>query len=61
MFDREGKKVQTITCEKFSRPVGVAVDKDDSIYVSDMSNSFEFSKEGKLACKSSWKKRHTTS
>ena len=50
VFDREGKKVQTITCEKFSQPNGVAVDKDDNIYVSDMSNSslFKFSKEGKL-------------
>ena len=50
MFDREGKKVQTITCEKFSYPNGVAVDKDDNIYVSDDGNSslFKFSKEGKL-------------
>ena len=50
VFDREGKKVQTITCEKFSRPNGVAVDKDDTIYVSDWSNCslFKFSKEGKL-------------
>ena len=50
VFDREGKKVQTITCEKFSQPSGVAVDKDDSIYVSDMHNCslLKFSKEGKL-------------
>ena len=50
VFDREGKKVQTITCENFSRPFGVAVDKDDNIYVSDYGNSllFKFSKEGKL-------------
>ena len=50
VFDREGKKVQTITCERFSYPNGVAVDKDDNIYVSDMDNSslFKFSKEGKL-------------
>ena len=50
VFDREGKKVQTITCEKFSRPKGVAVDKDDNIYVSDDSNCslLKFSKEGKL-------------
>ena len=50
VFDREGKKVQTITCEKFSRPMGVAVDKDDNIYVSDWDSSslFKFSKEGKL-------------
>ena len=50
VFDREGKKVQAITCKKFSRPFGVAVDKDDNIYVSDWGNSslFKFSKEGKL-------------
>ena len=50
VFDREGKKVQTITCEKLSSPNGVAVDKDDNIYVSDWSNCslFKFSKEGKL-------------
>ena len=50
VFDREGKKVQTITCEKLSSPIGVAVDKDDNIYVSDRTNCFlfKFSKEGKL-------------
>ena len=35
MFDKDGKKVQTITHETFSHPTGVAVDKDDNIYVSD--------------------------
>ena len=50
VFDREGKKVQTITSEKLSSPNGVAVDKDDNIYVSDNCNPslFNFSKEGKL-------------
>ena len=50
MFDKDGKKVQTITHEKFSRPIGVAVDKDDNIYVSDngISSLFKFNKEGKL-------------
>ena len=50
VFGRECEKVQTIACEKFSYPSGVAVDKDDNIYVSDRSNSslFKFSKEGKL-------------
>ena len=50
VFDREGKKVQTITCEKLSSPSGVAVDKDDNIYVCDINNSslLKFSKEGKL-------------
>ena len=50
VFDREGKKVRTITSEKFSQPVGVAVDKDDNIYVSDYDKSsiLKFNKEGKL-------------
>ena len=50
VFYRKGKKVQTITSEKFSRPNGGAVDKDDNIYVSDWSNCslFKVSKEGKL-------------
>ena len=48
VFDRERKKVQTIMCGK-STP-GVAVDKDDNIYVSNSKNSLihKFSKEGKL-------------
>ena len=50
MFDRDGKKVQTIAHEAFSRPIGVAMDKDDNIYVSDYGNSslFKVNKEGKL-------------
>ena len=53
MFDKDGKKVQTITHEKFLHPIyptGVAVDKSDNIYVSDYGSSslFKFSKEGKL-------------
>ena len=50
VFDREGKKVQTITSETFLRPAGVAVDKDDNIYVSDIRNSslFKFSEKAKL-------------
>ena len=50
MFDKDGKTVQTVTCEKFSRPVGVAVDKADNIYVCDDGNNslFKFSKGGKL-------------
>ena len=49
-FDREGKNVRTITSEKISQPVGVAIDKDDNIYVLDWSNSslLKFNKEGKL-------------
>ena len=50
VFDKEGMKVQTITCEEFSYPSGIAVDKDDNIYVSDMvkCSLLKFSKEGKL-------------
>ena len=50
MFDKDGKKVQAIVHETFSRPIGVAVDKVDNIYVSDYGNSslLKFSKEGKL-------------
>ena len=58
VFDKDGKKVQTITHKKvqtithkkFSGPTGVAVDKDDNIYASDFGNSslLKFSKEGKL-------------
>ena len=50
MFDKDGKKVQTITHKKFLHLAGVAVDKSDNIYVSDYGSSslFKFSKEGKL-------------
>ena len=50
VFDREDKKVQAIKSDKLSHPTGVAVDKDDNIYVSDDSNCLllKFSKEGKL-------------
>ena len=48
VFDKDGKKVQTIMSGK-STP-GVAVDEDDNIYVSNSKNSLlhKFSKEGKL-------------
>ena len=50
MFNKDGKKVQTITQEKLLHPAGVAVDEDDNIYVTDSGSStlFKFSKEGKL-------------
>ena len=50
VFDKNGEKVQTVTCEKLSNPKGVAVDKEDNIYVSDVGNHsvFKFSKEGEL-------------
>jgi len=48
VLDKDGKKVQTMTCGKFSNAMGVAVDKDENIYVSDHYSLFKFSKEGKL-------------
>ena len=50
VYDKNGKKVQTITHEKLTNPTGVAVDEDDNIYVTDYINCslFKFSKEGKL-------------
>ena len=54
VFDNDGNKLQTITCDKFSSVSGIAVDKDDNIYVSDIgtwgnnSSIFKFNKEGEL-------------
>ena len=50
VFGKESKKVQTITSKEFLHTMGVAVDKDDNIYVSDTGKSsvFKFSKEGNL-------------
>ena len=50
VLDKEGKTVQTITCDKFSCLTGVAVDKDNNIYVSNLGTSslLKFNKEGKL-------------
>ena len=50
VFDKDGQKVQTVTHEKISKPNGVAVDKEDNVYVSDNGNDslFKFSREGKL-------------
>jgi len=48
VFDKDGKEIRTVTCGKFSYPMGVAVDKDENIYVSEGNSLFKFSKEGKL-------------
>ena len=49
VFDKDGNRIQTIECERLKWVRGVAVDKDDSIYVTDDSHSIlKFSKEGKL-------------
>jgi len=39
-----------VTCERFSFPIGVAVDKDENIYVADYGNSLlsKFSREGNV-------------
>ena len=49
VFGEDGK-VQTMTCEKLSNPTGVAVDREDNIYVSDHWNHsvFKFNREGEL-------------
>ena len=50
VFDKDGMKIQTVMCEKFSSPIGVAVDNHENIYVMDHSRDslFKFSKEGEL-------------
>ena len=50
VFNKDGKKMQTISHEKLLNPAGVAVDESDNIYVTDSGNStlFKFSREGKL-------------
>ena len=50
VFDKVGNRIQTIECERLRGATGVAVDKDDSIYVTDGNGDsvFKFSKEGKL-------------
>ena len=48
VFDKDGKKIQTITSEKCLYPDGLTIDKHDNIYVSDGNSLFKFSKEWKL-------------
>ena len=47
VFDKDGKKVQTITSEKCYCPDGLTVDQDDQIYVSCGNSLFKFNREGK--------------
>ena len=50
VFDKDGNRIQTIEYERLKGVRGVAVDEDDSIYITDaVSDSIlKFSKEGKL-------------
>ena len=50
IMERDGKRVQTIECDKFKDPRGVATGPDGAIFVTDCDSQclFKFDKEGKL-------------
>ena len=50
VFDKDGNRIQTIEYERLKGVRGVAVDEDDSLYITDPDSDsiLKFSKEGKL-------------
>ena len=50
VLERRGEKIQTIECDEFEGPCGVAVASDGAVYVTDVDALclFKFSSEGKL-------------
>ena len=50
VMERDGRKIQTIECDKFQDPSGVAVASDGAVYVTDVDAKclFKLNSEGQL-------------